>query len=285
LVFDVRYAVALPAITALIAGFAIWYVLRPVRRRWRTARPWRRWYRLGSFAEDNGLVYVPDAVGVPAGLMFQQGKHPRVVDALLTPDGAFAIGTFTFVADDSRSLDRDPAYSFLRIKLPRPVPHLVLISVARRGFRGYSSVGLSFAESQRVRLEGDFDRFFAVYAPDGYGADARYVLTPDFMARLADHASLFDLEFVDDELYVYSGIAWDVEKPATWLWARWFAEVVGVPALRRTARFTDDRSVTPGSAVAPGGRRLKVAVPLVAGLISAAWIVSQVLRVILQAAQ
>lgn len=279
---SLAHLIALPGITTAIAGFAIWFVLRPLKRRWRAALAWRRWYRLSGFAEDNGLVYLPDIEIAPNGLMFQQGKHRRLVDVLTTPDGAFMIGTFTFVANDNRSLDRDPAYSFLRLTLPRPVPHLVLVSRARRGLRGYSSVGLSFAESQRVRLEGDFDTYFAVYAPNGYGADARYVLTPDFMARLADHANLFDLEFIDDQLFVYSAVAWDVENPATWSWARWFAEAVGVAALRRTARFTDDRSATPGVTVAPAGQRLKVAVPLVAGLMTAAWIGYQVLRLILQ---
>jgi hypothetical protein len=276
-------ALALLAIVAGLAGFAIWFVLRPIRGRWRTTRPWSRWYRLGSFARDNGLAYVADDERVPAGLMFAQGKHRRLVDTFFTLDGSFMIGSFTFVVDDARTLDRDPVYSFLRLALPRPVPHLVLVSIARRNVGGYSSVGLSFAESQRVRLEGDFDRTFAVYAPDGYGADARYVLTPDFMARLVDNAGTFDLEFLDDSLYVYSSAAWDAGKPATWEWARHFAETVGVPAVRRTARFADDRSSEPGTTVAPRGQRLRVAVPVVSGLIVAGWIAFGIARAVLDA--
>jgi len=56
-----------------------------------------------------------------------------------------------------------------------------------------------------------------------------------------------------------------------------------VTALRRTARFSDDRSSAPGYTVAPQGRRLKLGVPLVAALITVGWIVFQILRVILQA--
>jgi hypothetical protein len=274
----------LPIVAALV-GFAIWYLARPLPARWRAIRPWRRWYRLNGFAEDNGLVYLPHLDTGLDGLMFRQGTQRRVTDMLGTRDASFVIGTFHFVAGDNmRTLGRDPAFSFLRVKLPRPVPHLVLISTARRRFHGYSSVGLSFAESQRVRLEGDFDRTFSAYAPDGYGADARYVLTPDLMARLVDNASTFDLEFVDDALYVYSATAWDVESPATWVWARRFAEAVGVPALRRTARFADDRSVEPGTTVAPAGRRLRVAVPVVAGVIAAAWIIYNLAQLILRVA-
>src|SRR5215207_1940576 len=31
------------------------FVLRPIWTRWRGLRPWRRWFRLESFAADNGL--------------------------------------------------------------------------------------------------------------------------------------------------------------------------------------------------------------------------------------
>jgi hypothetical protein len=279
---------ATPANTAIGFGFlfvvvggAAAFLLYPIRR-WRSIRPWRRWFRLTEFARDNGLLYVPETAKVPSGLMFGQGEHRRLVDTFEAPNGSFTMGTFTFVADGS-SVVRDRSYTFLRIALQRPVPHLVLVSVARRGVRGYSSVGLALAETQRVRLEGDFDRYFAVYAPDGYGADVRYVLTPDFMVRLIDNAKDFDLEFVDDQLYVYSAAVWDAEHPATWTWARSFLEIVGAAALRRTGRFADDRSSAPGHTVAPQGRRLKVAVPLVAALIAVGWVAFLIIRVIVQA--
>jgi hypothetical protein len=259
------------------------FVLRPIWTRWRGLRPWRRWFRLESFAADNGLIYRPEDEATRTGAIFGQGRHRRIVDSLSSPDGSFEIGTFTFQNPSGGTGRVQSAYGFLSIRLPRRVPHLVLISVARRTFQGYSSVGLAFAETQRVRLEGDFDRSFAFYAPDGYGADARYVLTPDFMARLVDHAAQYDLEFVDDRLYVYSPIAWDLENVSTWVWARWFVEMVGVAAVRRTDKFTDDRSMSPGREVAPQGRRLRFGIPLVAGLLTVGWIVFQVIRVALQA--
>lgn len=266
----------------LVGAAGMFIVLRPIRGRWRRLRPWRRWFRLESFAADNGLVYRPEAEVTGSGAMFRQGRHRRIVDSMSSSDGSFEIGTFAFQRRNGRVEGHEEAYGYLRITLPRRVPHLVLISVARRTLQGYSSVGLAFAESQRVRLEGDFDRSFAFYAPDGYGADARYVLTPDFMARLVDHAAAYDLEFVDDELYVYTPTGWDIEKVATWAWARWFVEMVGVAAMRRTGRFTDDRAVSPGREVAPQGRRLRFGIPLVAGLLTVGWILFQVIRVVLQ---
>ncbi|MEO8528117.1 MAG: hypothetical protein ABI435_03475 [Pseudolysinimonas sp.] len=267
-----------------LAAPAIWLLLRRIRRRWRTVRPWAHWYRLSRFASDNGLRFIAEMEEPRhGGLMFHQGKYRRVVDLVLTPDFSFEIGTFTFVSTSSTK-NPEPRFSYLRMTLPRRVPHLVLLSVARRGFQGYSAVGLAFAESQRVSLEGDFDRTFSTYAPDGYGVDARYVLTPDFMAILVDNAAAFDVEFIDDHMYVYSSSAWDLERFATWAWAFRFAETVGTRALRRTRMFSDDRSSAPGFAVAPQGRRLKVGVPLVAGLITAGVIGFQVLRLVLNLA-
>ena len=55
----------------------------------------------------------------------------------------------------------------------------------------------------RLSLEGDFSNAFNVYAPTGYDSDLRYILPPDFMAFLVDHANMFDIEFIDNEVYLY----------------------------------------------------------------------------------
>lgn len=268
------------AIIGLVGGGATLALILPVVQRWRSKRTWRAWHRLSRFADDNGLIFLPEAQGSLRGTMFRQGLRGRLVDVLMTPDDSFAIGTYAFTERDARSLGREQRHGFLRIKLVRPVPHLVLISTLGRGIRGYSSVGLSFAQRQRVRLEGDFDNTFAVYAPDGYGADARYVLTPDLMARLVDYAAAVDLEFIDDELFVYSAKPWNLERLQVWAWVSELMETVGASSVRRTSRFADDRSLEPGVTVAPQGRRLRIAIPLVAGAILVSWIAVQLARTV-----
>ena len=59
-------------------------------------------------------------------------------------------------------------------------------------------------ESQRISLEGNFDRFFTTYAPEGFHRDALEVLTPDVMALLIDHAGDWDVELIDDVVYIVS---------------------------------------------------------------------------------
>jgi hypothetical protein len=79
------------AILTIIAAGTCWFVLRPVPRRWRALRPWRRWLRLSRFAEDNGLHFAPESDPSRAGLMFRQGAHPRLRDVVTSADGSFEI--------------------------------------------------------------------------------------------------------------------------------------------------------------------------------------------------
>lgn len=73
------------------------------------------------------------------------------------------------------------------MRLPRRVPHLVLDSKSNDGtVMGkalISNLPVVISSSQRISLEGDFDRYFTLYAPR-YDVDVRYVLTPDVMAAL-----------------------------------------------------------------------------------------------------
>ncbi len=86
--------------------------------------------------------------------------------------------------------------SYVCVSLASPLPHLVLDAVENDGVR--SGLPENLAERQRISLEGDFDRIFRAYAPRGYARDALYVLTPDVMAVLADHARAFDVEIIED---------------------------------------------------------------------------------------
>ena len=86
----------------------------------------------------------------------------------------------------------------------RPVEVLRPAPLARR-----------FRANQVVLLEGDFNSYFTLYAPQGYGTDVRYVLTPDLMALLVDEAGSYDVETIDDTLVIYARKEFDLGDPAT----------------------------------------------------------------------
>ena len=165
-------------------------------------------------------------------------------------------------------------FGFLSIRLPRPMPHFVIDAVANDGMR--SSLPISIDAGQRVSLEGDFDSHFALYAPEGYGRDARYLFTPDVMALLVDETGDLDVELADDRLTVFSPTPWNLADPATWARLEQLVAVLGGKAVRQASRYRDERAAE-GETVAPRARRLDqgilsrrgVAVGAIVGLVVA----------------
>mgnify|MGYP000123047919 CR=1 FL=1 len=89
------------------------------------------------------------------------------------------------------------------ITLPRVLPHMVIDSLVESGNGQGSTLPIYFDKSQKIELEGDFNKYFAVYAPDKYGISALSVIAPDVMDVLLRHAALCDIEIIDNKLYFY----------------------------------------------------------------------------------
>ena len=139
------------------------------------------------------------------------------------------------------------------IVLERAVPNIVLENrragiMRRRGDR--------FRPQQRLRLEGDFDRTFALYCPTGYERDALYIFTPDLMALLLDLAPDCEVELVGDRLVLYSGSPWRLWKAARFARVVTMVDAIAAKVRRQTALYGDERSAATG-VIAAGGRRLR----------------------------
>ncbi len=89
-------------------------------------------------------------------------------------------------------------YGVMVTKLSRMLPHLLFDSLRsrKRQFR------FEFVRSQRLSLEGDFDKHFVTYVPGDYEVDSLSFISPDVMLALRD-ADHYDIEIVGDELYLY----------------------------------------------------------------------------------
>ena len=109
---------------------------------------------------------------------------------------------------------RARGWRYLAVKLPAPLPHLILDAAPHDGLDGDLPQGVD--QGQRFSLEGDFDRWFRVYTPAGYGKDALYVLTPDVMADLLDHARGFNVEILDDTIVFFTEPAADYSQAEAW---------------------------------------------------------------------
>ena len=247
------------------------------------ARSSSRSERLASYPQlmpfDTTSATDPAAFAAANGLEFaQQGGHPHFGGAVFeylqsatTTDvfrnATFEVGTITGRVGGSQTTESKgwtvttsydtssvKTYGYIAIKLERAVPQLVL-DAKRNG----SSIPMMIGGSQKLALEGDFQKHFTLYAPKGYERDALYIMTPDLMALLIDETGDFDVEVVDDMLFVYATEPFDTRSAAVWERIGRIRDVVGAKAIRQTDYYADDRQAANAAApIAEAGRRLKL---------------------------
>ncbi|MFT4214299.1 MAG: hypothetical protein QM622_05935 [Microbacterium sp.] len=225
-------------------GFVIWSAIRRVRG---TAE---RWYRLDRFAQANGMTWHPIAPDPPLpGMVFAQGRSRKSTDVVRGAHPRFVeFGNYEYTTRSGEN-ETTHRWGYVAVKLSTPLPHIVLDATSNNTpFR--SNLPASFDKSQRLSLEGDFDKHFTLYCPRGYEADALYLFTPDIMERFIDHAAELDVEIVDDWLFLYAQRQVVTLDPATWAW---LFSVVGalLDKFAQWERWRDERLTA--SAVPPAG--------------------------------
>lgn len=218
--------------------------------------------RIAALAAANGWHYraegAPPALGAglweqaTSGVARDQVSGPGWEAGNLTGGDRSAsrveqIGGVTLTRTVSVSTPEDSLrIGYLAITLPRRMPHLILDATGN----GRALQRRPRAD-QRMRLEGDFDRHFHLYAPRGYERDALYVFTPDLMALLIDETGDLDVEVHDDRLLVLRPGGFDLAEPATWERFERIRTTVGRTARSRTALYADERA--PASALVLDG--------------------------------
>ncbi|MFF2496544.1 hypothetical protein [Agromyces sp. NPDC058064] len=289
---DLVFPLALAGAVTIIAGVA-WYAVASSRLRGEAR------FRVARFAAANGLEFVPRLVEPEApGMIFGLGTD-RVASEIvrLSDPRPVEIANYQYVKKTTKTHETFQ-WSYLAFTLDRELPHIVLDGVGNDSRLLGSNLPVALATAQRLSLEGDFDRHFTLYCPEGYETDALYLFTPDLMERFVDAGGDLDVEIVDDRLYVYAGggRSFSSADPAMWEWV--FTTVDALNAkLERWERWRDERLAEPSRAgaerpssaegpgttsaadplpvgplpaiprgVAPQGRRLKQRIPLIAFL-------------------
>lgn len=211
-------------------------------------------YRLSRFAVANGMTY-KDRIMNPAlpGMIFQLG-HSRVASQLVrgTTPRFVEFGNYQYTIKHGKS-STTHHWGYVAVRLDVPLPNIVLDALGNNAIG--SNLPASFHKDQTLSLEGDFDRYFTLYCPEGYEQDALYLFTPDIMARFIDHAAELDVEIVDDWLFLYTKRQVSTLDAATW---EWLFGTVGalLTKLDQWARWRDDRLIAqhpvPIAGPAPG---------------------------------
>lgn len=243
-----------------------------------------RRFRLREFAARNKLRYSSDLRDPKLnGMIFSIGNG-RILDEWLRDEaGRFAVGNYQYSTGSGKNRQTFN-WGYLAIPLKRNLPHMVLDAKSNNisllfGMQ-LTNLPVSFARDQTLALEGDFNNYFTLYAPKEYERDALYVFAPDLMALLVDNSARYDVELVDDTLYVY-GATFDLLSQATWEHLMRIVETVGKKAAEQTKLYVDERVGDPASnVVAAPARQLKQGVStaaIVGGVIFLAMFAFQVL--------
>ena len=232
-----------------------------------------RRYRLARFAEANGMTWT-SAVANPAlpGMIFGEGRNREATDVVRGPRPRWVeVGNYTYKTGSGKS-EQTHKWAYVEMRLDTPLPHIVLDAVGNNGLFGASNLPATFGRDQRLSLEGDFDRYFALHCPKGYERDALYLFTPDVMARFIDNAAALDVEIVDDRLFLYARRELSTTDPAVWewilgtvdaiddklaQWARWRDERLAVDAAPAPVASGVPLLTPPPAGVAREGRRLR----------------------------
>jgi hypothetical protein len=219
---------------------------------------WAKWMRLSQFAAANGLQYRNRSTNPNyTGMIFQLGSSRSAFNHLNSTTGRyFDLGDFQYTTGSGRS--RSTHYwGFLALHLDRQLPNMVLDSKENNTLFG-SDLPITFNRDQILSLEGDFDKYFTLYCPQEYEQDALYVFTPDLMALLIDDAGSYDVEIVDDWMFIYSPHQFPPLSVPNYQRLFNIVQTVGSKTVSQTENYHDDRVGSPAAnIVAPQGQRLR----------------------------
>lgn len=143
---------------------------------------------------DKSEVYLPSS-----GLIYGSGRKKKFSD--LVGNSKFSLGNYRYLTGYGRSTE-EHLWVVGSIKLSRNLPHIVLDAKSNNNL-GFSNLPESFKRNQITNAEPALIDNFNLYAPLGYKIDSLSFIAPDFIEVLVKNLSDFDVEIIDDTLYIY----------------------------------------------------------------------------------
>jgi hypothetical protein len=250
-------------------ALAVWGIVKSLSG----TNTWEKWMRASRFAEANGFTFSRrDANPNYPGLIFTQGRNRAALDHYRSATGRFLdIGTMRYITGSGKN-QATHNRGFMALNLDRALPNMVLDAKANNLLFGASNLPALFSKDQVLHLEGNFDDYFTLYCPKEYERDALYVFTPDLMALLIDTTAPFDVEIVDNWMFVYTGGAINPIDAPLLHRLLLIVDTVGAKTLKQSARYADERvGDAKINAVAPQGRRLRRRTSLVVLIFVVVW--------------
>ncbi len=164
---------------------------------------------LEEFAHNNGFTfgsYKSTSSEHNIGSIFQHGHNTRIENCITGKlpgaDLPFNLYTYYYSIGSGRT-EMEYDLQIMELELPRKLPQMVIDSTIEVGNGNMSTLPIDFDASQKIELEGDFHKYFDLYAPDKYGISLLTIVAPDVMEVLLGFAANCDVEIVGNRLYIY----------------------------------------------------------------------------------
>lgn len=167
-------------------------------------------YQLQKFCEANNFQCVFN--GYPAnatktGLIFSVGRGNKYESAVVIGDTS--LGRYVFESGAGKN-SKSYGYIVGNVKLKRMFPHILFDNKRNNSFS--SNLPVFFSKDQIISLEGNFDDYFTTYVPDNYHVDVLSFVTPELMEKLIIYCPYYDVEIIDDQMYIYGSRNLDYKR-------------------------------------------------------------------------
>lgn len=230
--------------------------------------------RLVRFAAQNNLeLLYGRKEPAYSGIFFKEGHSTEIEAALRIPELG-EIGNYSYVTSSGKNRTTH-SIGYIRLTLSRRVPHMLLDAKHNNVF-GISNLPVLLEKNQKLELEGDFYKYFTLYTPKGYERDALYIWTPDVMSSVLDGAATWDIECIDNEVYLYSSRKFELTNAPILQNILKRAEHILRQIEEQADYYKDDAIVSrAANVIAPAGTRLKSKRPWIVIAFAAAVVLLQ----------
>lgn len=150
-----------------------------------------------QFAEINGWQYKGSGDSKQeSGIMFKQGDDRSISHTIegVIDGRQFRIIEYDFSVGSGKS-KKTYYYAVFAFKFNGSFPHIYLNNK-------YNSYGLSVGE--KIPLSSEFEKRFTLFAPKEYEIEALEIFTPDILANLLDNGFPHDVEFINQEVLIFT---------------------------------------------------------------------------------
>lgn len=203
-----------------------------------------------KFASMNNFGYVfEDSTQRSPGSIFNYGisrKAHHIITGIFR-DLPFAFYKYSYVIRRDRSASKYDL-QIIELTLPRKVPHMVIDSLAEYAIKRESFLNTPFDRSQKLKLEGDFYKYFDLYASDKFGKSALTKMAPDIIDVLMKYSAKCNVEIIDNKMYFY----WPRIATTQQEYINYFNTIGEVLDKIQKKLITSDISAQKSQAIAPG---------------------------------